>query len=116
MIATDKDYNVVCMSCGQVFTPGAKTPLWWLAKQHADAGHLDVPHIPGERCGCVERRYRPNAPFRVFGYNDLCEDLDIPFDTFMAAVKKYRELRNKGMYVVFISGVSEAVRVKLELG
>ena len=51
--ATQELFNVVCMDCGQIFTPLVRTPLWWKAKQRADQGFLDAMHVSGEECGCV---------------------------------------------------------------
>lgn len=115
MSAEEVLYNVVCMECGQVWTPLPKSPLWWRAKKAADSGRLDAIQVSGEECGCVEPRNCQDAPFRVFGYNDLCEDFDIPCGTFAEAVKTFRELNSEG-YMVFISGVSDAVSSRLEFG
>jgi hypothetical protein len=110
--ATPTRYNVVCGSCGQVFTPAAKSALWWKAKKRDEKGFLDAHQCTGEECGCVQKRYRPDAHFRVFGYTDDCRDFDIPFDTFVDAVQKYRELRRS--CVLFIEGVSDKVKQELE--
>jgi hypothetical protein len=114
MIATDETvYNVECMACGSVFTPTVQSTLWWKAKKRAER-YLDALHVTGEECGCVKKRRDPDAPFRVFGYDGFCQDFDIPFGTFTAAVKKFAELTRSGEFVVFIDGISEAVRRKIE--
>ena len=84
------------------------------AKQKADKGFLDAVYIDGEECGCLpkEKIRRPEAPYRVFGFDLLCEDFDIPFNRMTDAVKKFIEL-NRGPDVVFITGVSEAVQERL---
>jgi hypothetical protein len=106
-------YNVHCVDCGQVFQPLAKSPLWWQAKQRAEKGYLDALHISGEKCGCEKTRVKPNALFRVFGYNDMCEDFDIPCRTFVEAVRKFISINKEGMNTVFIDGVSNTVQQKL---
>jgi hypothetical protein len=114
MNAVEEKYNVYCMKCGCVFTPAVKSPLWWRAKQRADKGYLDALPISGEDCGCVERPSCPEAPFRVFGYDDSCVEFDVPRNTFVGAVRLYRRLRRAGGNVVFIDGVSNAVRQKID--
>lgn len=115
MPQTEVRYNVECMDCGQVFTPTVRSALWWRAKKRDEQGYLDALRITGKDCGCVEQPARPDAPFRVFGYDDMCVDFDIPCDTFAIAVQKYRRLDRAGC-VVFITGVSDAVEDKLRLG
>ena len=56
-----------------------------------------------------------NRPYHVFGYDALCEDFDFRFESFVEAVKLFIQLNKDGMYVVFISGVSEGVQRKLNL-
>ena len=107
-------YNVECMDCGQVFTPAGHSPLWWQAKQRADRGFLDALRIRWKSCGCIQEVENPNAPFRVFGYDDLCEDFNIPCNSFVAAIKSFRKLRP--MSVVFITGVSDVVAHRLQYG
>ena len=109
----DVVYNVVCSECGQIFQPRTRSPLWWKAKQATDSGRLDAISISGEECGCIRKQYLPNAPFRVFGYNDMCEDFDVPCATFVEAVNLYRRLNKEGC-VVFINGVSDIVEDKLK--
>ena len=100
-------YNVVCESCDQVFTPQTGTALWWKAKKRADDGFLDAYCCSSEECGCDEQiLLNPDAPYRVFGYDMLCEDFDIPCATFMVAMRAYLSYR---VDVVFIKGVSLAV-------
>ena len=106
-------YNVVCSDCSQIFQPRPRSPLWWKAKQAADSGRLDAICISGEECGCVKKEYLPDAPFRVFGYTDMCEDFNVPCTTFVEAVKLYRRLDKEGC-IVFITGVSDVVEDKLK--
>jgi len=114
--AIDEQYVVECKDCRQVWQPALRSPLWWLAKQRADKGKLDAPMVSGEKCGCIRPQHEPNAQFRVFGYNDLCEDFDIPCHTFTAAVRKYRDFERHGGFIVFISGVSDEVRQRIDFG
>lgn len=108
-------YNVACFSCGAVFQPLPRTPLWWQAKQRAEKGFLDAVHISGEECGCEKKVRHPNAPFRVTGYDGMCEDYDVPFNNFISAVKYYKEAVEAGD-VVFIIGVSKAVQDRIQWG
>ena len=109
-------YNVHCWDCDRVFQPPVKSPFWWQSKQREAKGFIDALHISGVECGCVRERVQrePGAPYRVFGYDDRCEDFDIPFYAFVPAVKKFREL-NDGMTVVFINGVTEKMKRHLDL-
>ena len=107
--AMEVRYNVECMNCGAVFTPPIQSPLWWRAKARGDDGYLDALHVSGVECGCVEKKILPNAPYRVFGYNDMCEDFDMSFKTSTAAVREYLKIRRVGRCIVFISGVSKTV-------
>ena len=109
---TEERYNVYCMSCDQVWTPAPRSPLWWRAKKAADRGRLDAIYVTGEECGCIQRQCRPDAPFRVFGYDDLLENFDIPCNTFVQAIKTYRNAERSGC-VVFIKGVSAKVEDRL---
>lgn len=106
-------YNVFCMHCERVFQPLVRSSLWWQAKQRADAGFLDALCISKDKCGCVVGEVCPDAPYRVFGYDDLCDDFDIPFDTLVPALREFRELNRTGMNTVFIKGVSPAVLDRL---
>lgn len=116
---TLEEYNVACVECGCVFSPSPKSPLWWRARQHYAKypNLLSAMMIGGKQCGCVESKQieKPDAPYRVSGYNDLCEDFNIPFFSFTAAVAQYKEMY-RGPYVVFISGISESVWRKIEFG
>lgn len=112
-MATETRYNVFCTHCEQVFQPEVRSPLWWQAKQRADAGFLDALCISEDKCGCVVKKSHPDAPYRVFGYNDLCEDFDIPFHTLVPALQEFRELNRMGMITVFIRGVSPKVLDRL---
>lgn len=106
-------YNVICMDCDCIFNPEVNSRFWWMAKKHAESGKLDALRITGKQCGCAKKVTKPDAPYRVIGYDFDCHDYDIPFYNFTGAVQKYRELNRRGD-VVFISGVSD--RVKFELG
>jgi hypothetical protein len=100
-----EEYNVCCHSCERVFSPRIGSDLWWKAKKRAEAGYLDAHTISGEECGCVEKRFEPDSPFRVFGYDMGCVDFDIPCHTFMSAIKTALRHKRAGD-VVFITGVS----------
>jgi hypothetical protein len=112
-------YNVFCQRCDSVWQPELKSPLWWQAKRLADTGRLDALCVSPEKCGCVQRssQRNPKAPFRVFGYNCFCEDFDIPCNSFIEAVKKFRDLAEIGrLNTVFIDGISQRVQDRLEYG
>lgn len=111
---SDVRYNVVCNSCGQIFQPAVKRPLWWKAKKRADSGYLDALHISGEECGCVKKPEQPDAPFRVFGFDWDGQKYDIPCETFVEAVRTFRVFNRCGD--AFIKGVSSAVEEKLKWG
>ena len=104
-------YNVECMVCGQVFTPTIRSSLWWQAKQREEQGYLDALRVSGKECGCIAQPVRPDAPFRVVGYDDMCVDFDIPCDTFVDVIKVCRQLGAGDTF--FITGVSDAVSDKL---
>lgn len=113
-VTSDVQYNVVCGSCGNFFQPGARRPLWWKAKKHADKGYLDAVCISGYECGCEKRPENPDAPFRVFGIDWDMQKYDIPCKTFVEAIRTFRELQRCGD--TFIKGVSPAVEEKLNWG
>ncbi len=109
------EFNVVCRTCGDVWSPGLRSPLWWRAKKRADDGYLDALSVSGEECGCVkksEKPVKPDAPYRVFGYDDMCVDFNIPFTSFVEAAREYRSAAQQ-LCTVFISGVSPAVERRL---
>jgi len=108
-------FNVECIACGSVFNPPAQSPLWWRAKKRGEEGFLDALHVTGEECGCEPQSVKPEASFRVFGYDALCEDFDMPFKTFVGAAREFLRLNRDGGYVVFIDGVSDSVRQRLAL-
>lgn len=94
MSVNEARYNVVCLSCGHTWQPGVKSPLWWRAHSWAQKGRLDAIHALPQECGCVDVEYveEPTAPYRVVGYTDLLDRIDIPFFAPMRAAKKYLEL------------------------
>jgi hypothetical protein len=107
------DYNVLCVDCDAVYQPRVGTPRWWEAKRRAESGKLDALPIDGKTHGCIRKEIRSDAPFRVFGYDDLGGEYDAPFYSFVKAVKAFREADQYGD-MVFISGVSDAVVQKLK--
>jgi len=114
------EYNVYCEACGAVFTPAVRSSLWWRAKQRADRGYLDALTITSEvhQCyGTKRPRRKPEAPFRVMGFDCFCKDFDIPFDTFTGAVTEFRARSgSRSLDTVFITGVSEAVKDRIMFG
>lgn len=114
-VADTTEYNVYCVACGAVFQPEIRSHHWWVAKKWADRGYLDAVTISAEQHGCFEAkrpRRDPDAPFRVFGYDCMCVDFDIPYHRFTDAIKKFLELQ-RGPDVVFISGISDAVKERI---
>lgn len=115
---TEEEYSVYCVDCDQVWQPPKGSKLWWMAKQYHRTypTRLDAMQVPGEQCGCkvIELR-RPNTLYRVFGYNDLCEDFDHYFDKFTDAVRFFREKNSDPMTIVFIQGVSSRVVGQIKL-
>lgn len=109
----DTAYVAHCTRCGAIFTPPPGSSLWWQAKQRAEKGYLDALPVSGEQCGCVRKPLRPEALFRVFGFDYVCTDFDIPCDTFVQAVKIFMELNKSGVNTLYISGVSRVVEEKL---
>lgn len=105
-------YDVVCIDCGAVFQPLEKSPLWWQAKQRDKKGLLDALPIRGEKCGCVKKEEKSDAPFRVFGYDDMCTDFSFSYHNFIQAAKAYLECV-RGGDVVFVHGVSTRVQERL---
>lgn len=114
----EEGYNVFCHDCGEVFMPRPQSPLWWKAKQFTAANptRLDCMSCDGEECGCVTKKHihKPEAPYRVFGYNGDCEDFDIPCDNFVQAVKIFRE-RDR-FDIAFCKGVSNKVLDRIKYG
>lgn len=94
-------YNVVCFECGQVWTPDVRSALWWKAKNHAEKGYLDAVNVSGVECGCKNPISEPEAPFRVFGYDDMFNEFNIPYVSLVQAPKKYLELYREGFCTVF---------------
>ncbi len=107
-------YNVECMDCGQVFSV-SEGPLWWSTKKSSDEGRLDAIGVSGVECGCKRPVRNPDAPYRVFGFTDEGREYDTPFETFVTAVKAFRDIWNLGG-TVFIKGVSPAVEDQLKYG
>lgn len=110
--ATEERFNVVCIGCHSVWTPSARSRLWWKAKKRADQGYLDALPVTGEECGCVKEKREPDAPYRVFGFDDMCVEFDMPFTAFTDAVKEYLDA-SRGLCTVFIQGVSPKVEAQL---
>ena len=108
------EYNVECMDCGCVSTV-RNGPLWWRAKKAADDGRLDAIRVKGVECGCKRPVRNPDAPYRVFGFTDEGREYDTPFDTFVAAVRTFRDRWNFGE-TVFIEGISPTVKDQLKYG
>jgi hypothetical protein len=52
--------------------------------------------------------------YRVFGYNDMCEDFDHTFDSLFRAALFYVRRQRIGMYVQFVDGFTSAQEEKLE--
>lgn len=107
-------YDVWCERCGNVWTPRVHSALWWKAHQRAQKGFLDAHCAKPNECGCVEKRVQPNAPFRVFGYDGFGIEFDAPCHTFVEAMRVFIANRSSG--VVFIKGVGENVRHRLDYG
>lgn len=107
-------YNVECIACGGVSVALPGKPLWWKAKKHAEK-FLDALRVSGETCGCVKPARNPGALFRVLGFNELCEDFDVPCETFTGAVQKFLSISREGMNTVFIKGVSSRVEDRLRM-
>ena len=55
------------------------------------------------------------SPYRVFGFTDEGREYDTPFDTFVAAVRTFRDRWNFGE-TVFIEGISPTVKDQLKYG
>jgi len=108
-------YNVVCRACGQIFRPKSRSALWYKAKRRSDEGYLDALTVPGEDCGCTPQIRHPDAPYRVFGFDDIGNCFDTPHDQLVPAVRDFLEIAREGIGVeVFFEGGSDALRNKLE--
>jgi len=59
------------------------------------------------------KKVMPKTNYRVFGYNDMCEDFEYENLTFIKACQLFIKLDRNGMNVVFIDGVSSEVSNKL---
>lgn len=99
-MAQEMRYQVVCIGCGQVWSPAVRSPLWWKAKKRAEQGYLDALCVSPQECGCKPEVREPDARYRVVGYTDMCDDFDLPFHSLVKAAQKYLELARDGMYVV----------------
>ncbi len=113
---TKQLYNVWCESCGEVFTPKFKSPLWWQAHQRANKGFLDALCIDGTKCGCVDKQPKQKTEFCVFGYNDNFCEFHIDCNTFVDCVRVYKKLIKDFSLTVFVVGLSDEVRSKIEFG
>lgn len=107
------EYNVVCEVCGQVFTPAVRSALWWKARKRAEDGYLDAYCCTGQECGCIQREVSPDAPFRIVGFDCMGLSFNVPFFSFGEAVRAFTRLNDN--VVAYITGVSEAVKRKLEM-
>ena len=106
-------YTVGCLECGQYWQPAVGSRLWWKAHKLAETGRLDALHITGEECGCCKKTVNPNAPFRVFGFSDMGEEFDVPYNSIVKAAQAFIASSRAGC-VVFISGLSITAERKLE--
>lgn len=48
--------------------------------------------------------------YRVFGYNEFCEDFDFTSDNFVEVVKF---IKNSPLSVIFVNGLSTSVKFEL---
>ncbi len=101
MTENHREYWVECTDCGNVYSPVIKSPAWWKAKQKGGGAY-----VGSKECGCRREKtvVRPEAPYRVFGYDLLSEEFDIPFDRMIDAMKAFIRI-NRGPDIVFISGI-----------
>ena len=102
-------FNVICGNCRQVFSPVEKSPAWWKAKKAADKGRLDAITVSAKDCGCEQIIVEPDAPFRVIGYDDLCQNYNIPCNTFVLAVQTYLSRIRHGE-IAFLLGISQKMK------
>jgi hypothetical protein len=110
--AIEERFDVVCIACNDIWTPVARSPLWWKAKKRADKGYLDALHVTGQECGCIQKQCEPDALYRVFGFDDMCHEFDMPFTSFTDAMREYLDA-SRGLCTVFIHGVSPRVMARL---
>lgn len=97
-------YAVECLACGDIFEVEAG-PFW--DEAHKKFASIPLPgplFIEGERCGCCKLRRDPEAPYRVFGYNDSFEEFEYPFHDPMRAATQYLLARMNPLLTVFVSG------------
>lgn len=96
-------YQVCCLYCGNVWLPQVRSSLWWQAKARSEQGYLDALPVQPTVCGCQKEIIEPDAPYRVFGYTDTCDNFDYPFASLVEAAKKYLEIAREGMSTVFFA-------------
>ncbi len=98
------------MGCGRVWTPTVGSPLWWKAAKRAKQGYLDALGVSPQECGCEPKTFHPEAPYRIVGYNELCESFDIPLFSLTEAARLYLKLaRDWSNTVVFVDKRSEGL-------
>lgn len=101
-------YNVYCWNCGRVWQPVEKSALWHKAKRRVEEGYLDALAASAQECGCQPEIVEPEAPYRVVGYNEMCEDFDLPFDSLVAAARTYLELaKDWSLNVCFVRKLTQ---------
>ena len=110
------DFNVHCHDCGSVWLAVPQSSQWWRGKRRKEQGYFDAVGVSGEECGCVPVVQEPDAPFRVFGYEDTGKEFDVPFHTFTKAVRALINAKKAGLMDVWISGVSPKVEQRLNFG
>ncbi len=107
-------YNVYCEKCNQIWQPVVHSTLWWKAYKRSEEGFLDAYCATHIEHGCEQEISHPEAPFRVFGFTDDCQDFDIPLYSFSEAIKAFK--RHRDSCTIFIEGVSQRVQNYLQYG
>lgn len=107
-------YLVGCWECDKVWSPEKGSKLWFMARQYerANPERLDGLTVSGHECGCCWKEKKvvenPSAPYRVSGYNELCEEFDFGFDRFTDAVR-FLQRRDNVLSTIFTTGLSDRV-------
>jgi hypothetical protein len=104
-------FSVECRGCGNTLAVEENTFLWQRAKAAVDAG-LGVASVRPVECGCRCIKLNPYALYRVIGFTSEGREYDVPFDSFVGAIRAFRYALGCGG-VVMIQGVSRAVVKKL---